>query len=167
MDLTTTKREDFEPSVEQARYNSCRQDKASGLPKPQEAASPCRPGHPHDSNVKLQGAKDSSSSSWYWAQVPSLSSLAPLGFDRFPLLYLKPASGCVCFLKPGPLWLTWFAAVWPPPQRVMPLTRGSSGSSGRSSYSSSSGNRWRLTGLATHLPKRWKPSVRVCERELL
>ncbi|XP_063141969.1 DNA repair protein RAD52 homolog isoform X15 [Rattus norvegicus] len=63
VDLTTTKREDFEPSVEQARYNSCRQDKASGLPKPQEAASPCRPSHPHDSNIKLQGAKDSSSSS--------------------------------------------------------------------------------------------------------
>lgn len=74
VDLTTTKREDFEPSVEQARYNSCRQDKALGLPKPQEAASPCRPSHPHDSNIKLQGAKDSSSSSWYWTQVPSLSS---------------------------------------------------------------------------------------------
>lgn len=63
VDLTKTKREDFEPSVEQARYNSCRQDKALGPPKPQEAASPCRPSHPHDSNIKLQGAKDSSSSS--------------------------------------------------------------------------------------------------------
>lgn len=77
MDLTKTKREDFEPSVEQARYNSCRQDKALGPPKPQEAASPCRPSHPHDSNIQLQGAKDSSSSSWYWTQVPPFP-LSPL-----------------------------------------------------------------------------------------
>ncbi|XP_028616904.1 DNA repair protein RAD52 homolog isoform X2 [Grammomys surdaster] len=62
VDLTKTKREDFEPSVEQARYNSCRQSEALGPPKPQEATSPCRPNHPHDSNIKLQGAKDGSSS---------------------------------------------------------------------------------------------------------
>lgn len=80
---------------------------------------------------------------------------------------LETCKWFVCVLKPGPLWLTWFAAVWPPPWRVMPLTRGSSGSYGRSSYSSSSGNRWRLTGRAMHLPKRWKPSMRVCEREVL
>lgn len=62
VDLTKTKREDFEPSVEQARYNSCRQNEALGPPKAQEAASPCRPSHPHDSNIKLQGAKDISTS---------------------------------------------------------------------------------------------------------
>lgn len=76
VDLTKTKREDFEPSVEQARYNSCRQNETLGPPKPQDATSPCRPSHSHDSNIRLQGAKDSSSS-WYWTQVPSLSSFAP------------------------------------------------------------------------------------------
>lgn len=62
VDLTKAKREDFEPSVEQARYNSCRQNEAPGPPKPQEATSPCRPNHPHDSDIRLQGVKDCSSS---------------------------------------------------------------------------------------------------------
>ncbi|XP_052030688.1 DNA repair protein RAD52 homolog isoform X5 [Apodemus sylvaticus] len=62
VDLTKTKREDFEPSVEQARYNSCRQNEALGPPKAQEAASPCRPSHPYDSNIKLHEAKDISTS---------------------------------------------------------------------------------------------------------
>ncbi|XP_050004528.1 DNA repair protein RAD52 homolog isoform X2 [Alexandromys fortis] len=62
VDLAKTKREDFEPSVEQARYNSCRQNEALGPSKPQEATSPCRPSHPHDSDSRLQGAKDCSSS---------------------------------------------------------------------------------------------------------
>ncbi|XP_051059657.1 DNA repair protein RAD52 homolog isoform X2 [Phodopus roborovskii] len=62
VDLTKAKREDFEPSVEQARYNSCRQNEALGFPKPQEPTSPCRPGHPHDSDIRLQGAKDCSTS---------------------------------------------------------------------------------------------------------
>lgn len=93
VDLTKTKREDFEPSVEQARYNSCRQNEALGLPKPQEVTSPCRSSPPHDSNIKLQGAKDISSS-WYWAQVPLfLSGPFSCGFGQFPLLHLKPASG--------------------------------------------------------------------------
>ncbi|XP_052575180.1 DNA repair protein RAD52 homolog isoform X7 [Peromyscus californicus insignis] len=63
VDLTKAKREDFEPSVEQARYNSCRQKEAPGPPKAQEATSPCRPSHPRDSDIRLQGAKDCSSSS--------------------------------------------------------------------------------------------------------
>ncbi|KAL1789760.1 DNA repair protein RAD52-like isoform X1 [Sigmodon hispidus] len=62
VDLSKAKREDFEPSVEQARYNSCRQSEERVPPKPQEATSPCRPGHPHDSDIRLQGAKDCSSS---------------------------------------------------------------------------------------------------------
>ncbi|XP_005365183.2 DNA repair protein RAD52 homolog isoform X1 [Microtus ochrogaster] len=62
VDLAKTKREDFEPSVEQARYNSCRQNEAMGPSKPQEATSPCRPSHPHDSDSRLQRAKDCSSS---------------------------------------------------------------------------------------------------------
>ncbi|KAK7826291.1 hypothetical protein U0070_021305 [Myodes glareolus] len=62
VDLAKTKREDFEPSVEQARYNSCRQNEALGPSKPQEATSPCRPSHPHDLDSRLQGAKDCSSS---------------------------------------------------------------------------------------------------------
>ncbi|XP_052030682.1 DNA repair protein RAD52 homolog isoform X1 [Apodemus sylvaticus] len=77
VDLTKTKREDFEPSVEQARYNSCRQNEALGPPKAQEAASPCRPSHPYDSNIKLHEAKDISTS-WYWTQVPP--------FPLWPLL---------------------------------------------------------------------------------
>ncbi|XP_028346706.1 DNA repair protein RAD52 homolog isoform X6 [Physeter macrocephalus] len=36
VDLTKAKRQDFEPSVEQARYSSCRQNLALGPPKPQE-----------------------------------------------------------------------------------------------------------------------------------
>ncbi|XP_059040428.1 DNA repair protein RAD52 homolog isoform X1 [Mustela lutreola] len=50
VDLTKAKRQDFEPSVEQARYSSCRQNVALGSPKPQEVTSPCRPsrlGDPH------------------------------------------------------------------------------------------------------------------------
>uniref|UniRef100_A0A8C8U1N1 DNA repair protein RAD52 homolog n=1 Tax=Peromyscus maniculatus bairdii TaxID=230844 RepID=A0A8C8U1N1_PERMB len=62
VDLTKAKREDFEPSVEQARYNSCRQKEAPGPPRAQEATSPCRPSHPRDSDLRLQGAKDCSSS---------------------------------------------------------------------------------------------------------
>lgn len=102
MDLTKTKREDFEPSVEQARYNSCRQNEALGPPKAQEAASPCRPSHPHDSNIKLQGAKDISTS-WYWTQVPSLSSLAPSSVALISTPALETSKWFVCFLKP---WLT-------------------------------------------------------------
>ncbi|XP_061062024.1 DNA repair protein RAD52 homolog isoform X2 [Eubalaena glacialis] len=45
VDLTKAKRQDFEPSVEQARYSSCRQNLALGPPKPQEVTSPCRPSH--------------------------------------------------------------------------------------------------------------------------
>ncbi|XP_045867938.1 DNA repair protein RAD52 homolog isoform X3 [Meles meles] len=50
VDLTKAKRQDFEPSVEQARYSSCRQNVALGSPKPQEVTSPCRlsrSGDPH------------------------------------------------------------------------------------------------------------------------
>ncbi|XP_059969998.1 DNA repair protein RAD52 homolog isoform X8 [Mesoplodon densirostris] len=36
VDLTKAKRQDFEPSVEQARYSSCRQNLTLGPPKPQE-----------------------------------------------------------------------------------------------------------------------------------
>ncbi|XP_037060094.1 DNA repair protein RAD52 homolog isoform X6 [Peromyscus leucopus] len=96
VDLTKAKREDFEPSVEQARYNSCRQKEAPGPPKAQEATSPCRPSHPLDSDIRLQGAKDCSSS-WYWTQVPSLSSAAP---SSVALVASTPASetssGCLC-----------------------------------------------------------------------
>ncbi|XP_047597400.1 DNA repair protein RAD52 homolog isoform X6 [Lutra lutra] len=50
VDLTKAKRQDFEPSVEQARYSSFRHNVALGSPKPQEVTSPCRPnrsGDPH------------------------------------------------------------------------------------------------------------------------
>ncbi|XP_057629446.1 DNA repair protein RAD52 homolog isoform X3 [Chionomys nivalis] len=166
VDLTKTKREDFEPSVEQARYNSCRQNEALGPSKLQEATSPCRPSHPHDSDSRLQGAKDCSSS-WYWTQVPSLSSSAPFSLALVASTPAFETNWFVCFFKPGPLWLTWFAAVWPPPGRVMPFTSGSSGSSGRSSCSSSSASGWRLACRARHLLQRWKPNLRQCFQPLL
>ncbi|XP_045630689.1 DNA repair protein RAD52 homolog isoform X6 [Ursus americanus] len=43
VDLSKAKRQDFEPSVEQARYSSCRQNVALGPPRPQAVTSPCRP----------------------------------------------------------------------------------------------------------------------------
>uniref|UniRef100_H0UUK2 DNA repair protein RAD52 homolog n=1 Tax=Cavia porcellus TaxID=10141 RepID=H0UUK2_CAVPO len=61
VDLTKAKRQDFEPSVEQARYNSCRLNVALGPSKPQET-SPCRASH----------TGDKASSSRYGAQGPSL-----------------------------------------------------------------------------------------------
>ncbi|KAM7114327.1 DNA repair protein RAD52 homolog isoform 3-T5 [Molossus nigricans] len=63
VDLTKAKRQDFEPSVEQARYSSCRQNMALGPPKPQEVTSPCRPSHSDDPHIVIQGDKDSSSRS--------------------------------------------------------------------------------------------------------
>ncbi|XP_042636370.1 DNA repair protein RAD52 homolog [Orycteropus afer afer] len=63
VDLTNAKRQDFEPSVEQARYSSCRQNVALVPPKPQEVTSPCRPGHSDDPHIVIQGDKDSSSRS--------------------------------------------------------------------------------------------------------
>uniref|UniRef100_A0A2K5U9Q5 DNA repair protein RAD52 homolog n=1 Tax=Macaca fascicularis TaxID=9541 RepID=A0A2K5U9Q5_MACFA len=56
VDLTTAKRQDFEPSVEEARYNSCRPNMALGHPQLQEVTSPSRP-----SRVVIQGDKDCSS----------------------------------------------------------------------------------------------------------
>ncbi|KAL0615391.1 DNA repair protein RAD52-like protein [Plecturocebus cupreus] len=56
VDLTKAKRQDFEPSVEEARYNSCRPNMALGHPQLQEVTSPSRPSH----TVK-QGDKDCSS----------------------------------------------------------------------------------------------------------
>ncbi|XP_019566832.2 DNA repair protein RAD52 homolog isoform X1 [Rhinolophus sinicus] len=61
VDLTKAKRQDFEPSVEQARYSSYRQNVAQGPPKPQEVTSPCRPSHSDDAHIVIQGEKDSSS----------------------------------------------------------------------------------------------------------
>ncbi|XP_045151891.1 DNA repair protein RAD52 homolog isoform X2 [Echinops telfairi] len=56
VDLTKAKRQDFEPSVEQARYSSCQQNMALVALRPQEVTSPCRPSH-----SVIQGEKDSSS----------------------------------------------------------------------------------------------------------
>lgn len=63
VDLTKAKRQDFEPSVEQARYNSCQLNRALGPPKPQEVTSPCRPSHLDDPHIVLQGDKAGSSRS--------------------------------------------------------------------------------------------------------
>uniref|UniRef100_A0A8C9C6L3 DNA repair protein RAD52 homolog n=1 Tax=Phocoena sinus TaxID=42100 RepID=A0A8C9C6L3_PHOSS len=53
VDLTKAKRQDFEPSVEQARYSSCRQNLTLGPPKAQEVTSPCRPSH----HAVMQGTR--------------------------------------------------------------------------------------------------------------
>ncbi|XP_054383815.1 DNA repair protein RAD52 homolog isoform X4 [Pongo pygmaeus] len=58
VDLTKAKRQDFEPSVEEARYNSCRPNMALGHPQRQEVTSPSRPSH-----VVIQADKDCSSRS--------------------------------------------------------------------------------------------------------
>lgn len=55
VDLTKAKRQDFEPSVEEARYNSCRPNMALGHPQLREVTSPSRPSH------VIQGDKDCSS----------------------------------------------------------------------------------------------------------
>ncbi|XP_012380260.2 DNA repair protein RAD52 homolog isoform X2 [Dasypus novemcinctus] len=61
VDLTKAKRQDFEPSVELARYSSCRQNMAVVPPKPLEVTSPCRPGHSDDLHTGTRRDKDSSS----------------------------------------------------------------------------------------------------------
>ncbi|XP_066114777.1 DNA repair protein RAD52 homolog isoform X8 [Saccopteryx bilineata] len=63
VDLTKAKRQDFEPSVEQARYSSCCQNMALGPTEPQEVTSPCRPGHSDDPHMVTLRDKDSSSRS--------------------------------------------------------------------------------------------------------
>ncbi|XP_048072436.1 DNA repair protein RAD52 homolog isoform X7 [Ursus arctos] len=63
VDLTKAKRQDFEPSVEQARYSSCRQNVALGPPRPQAVTSPCRPSRSDDAHAVAQEEKDSSSGS--------------------------------------------------------------------------------------------------------
>lgn len=60
VDLTNAKRQDFEPSVEQARYSSCRQNMALGPPKPPEKTSPCRQSHSDEPDIVMQGDRDSS-----------------------------------------------------------------------------------------------------------
>ncbi|XP_032246848.1 DNA repair protein RAD52 homolog isoform X2 [Phoca vitulina] len=60
VDLTRAKRQDFEPSVEQARYSSCRQNVAPGPPEPPEVTSPCRPSRSDDPPTVVQEEKASS-----------------------------------------------------------------------------------------------------------
>ncbi|XP_063495981.1 DNA repair protein RAD52 homolog isoform X4 [Symphalangus syndactylus] len=66
VDLTKAKRQDFEPSVEEARYNSCRPNTALGHPQLQEVTSPSRPSH-----VVIQADKDCSSRSLTSSAVES------------------------------------------------------------------------------------------------
>ncbi|KAB1254523.1 DNA repair protein RAD52-like protein [Camelus dromedarius] len=71
VDLTKAKRQDFEPSVERARYSSCRQSMALGPPKPPEVPSPCRPDHSDGPHVVTLGDKDSSSRSLTFSAAES------------------------------------------------------------------------------------------------
>lgn len=61
VDLSKAKREDFEPSVEQARYKSCRPHVALGPAPAPEGTSPCRPSHPDNAHVVTVGDKEGSS----------------------------------------------------------------------------------------------------------
>ncbi|XP_025851243.1 DNA repair protein RAD52 homolog [Vulpes vulpes] len=63
VDLTKAKRQDFEPSVEQARYSSCRQNVVLGPPKAQEVTSPCRLSRSEDPPCVVQEEKAGSSRS--------------------------------------------------------------------------------------------------------
>ncbi|XP_055251267.1 DNA repair protein RAD52 homolog isoform X2 [Moschus berezovskii] len=63
VDLTNAKRQDFEPSVEQARYSSCQQNATLEPPKAQAVTSPCRLSHSAGPHVVTQGDKESSSRS--------------------------------------------------------------------------------------------------------
>nr|XP_025138786.1 DNA repair protein RAD52 homolog isoform X3 [Bubalus bubalis] len=63
VDLTNAKRQDFEPSVEQARYSSCQQNVTLEPPKAQEVTSPCRLSHSAGPHAVTQGDKESSSRS--------------------------------------------------------------------------------------------------------
>ncbi|XP_013375615.1 PREDICTED: DNA repair protein RAD52 homolog isoform X6 [Chinchilla lanigera] len=85
VDLTKAKRQDFEPCVEQARYNSCRLSIALGPPKPPEVASPCRPSHAGDPHIMLQGDKAGSSRT-----VSVVINLVNSGTHPFALGMQKP-----------------------------------------------------------------------------
>ncbi|XP_070227829.1 DNA repair protein RAD52 homolog isoform X6 [Bos mutus] len=63
VDLSNAKRQDFEPSVEQARYSSCQQNATLEPPKAQEVTSPCRLSHSAGPHAMTQGDKESSSRS--------------------------------------------------------------------------------------------------------
>ncbi|XP_027449420.1 DNA repair protein RAD52 homolog isoform X2 [Zalophus californianus] len=60
VDLTRAKRQDFEPSVEQARYSSCQRNVALAAPEPPEVTSPCRPSRSDDPPTVVQEEKASS-----------------------------------------------------------------------------------------------------------
>ncbi|XP_012879141.1 PREDICTED: DNA repair protein RAD52 homolog isoform X2 [Dipodomys ordii] len=53
VDLTKAKRQDLEPSVEQARYNSCRLQ--AGAPGAAAAPAPSRPGRPEEEEGETRG----------------------------------------------------------------------------------------------------------------
>lgn len=97
MDLTEAKRQDFEPSVEEARYNSCRPNMALGHPQLQEVTSPSRP-----SRVVIQGDKDCSSR--YAAQGPFFP-LGPFLCHWGGLHLLLQSQPAVCVL-PGAMAVT-------------------------------------------------------------
>ncbi|XP_077727746.1 DNA repair protein RAD52 homolog isoform X3 [Canis aureus] len=63
VDLTKAKRQDFEPSVEQARYSSCRQNVVLGPPKTQKVTSPSRLSLSEDPPCVVQEEKAGSSRS--------------------------------------------------------------------------------------------------------
>ncbi|XP_067392403.1 DNA repair protein RAD52 homolog isoform X3 [Emydura macquarii macquarii] len=64
LDLAKTKRQDFEPTIEKARYSSCLQKQSAGRPQQCENLSPCKPGQEAASlNPAEQEQQNSSRSS--------------------------------------------------------------------------------------------------------
>lgn len=171
MDLTKAKRQDFEPSVEQARYSSYRQNTAQGPPKPQEVTSPCRPSHSDDAHLVIQGEKDSSSR--YGTCILSflscllMGSELPTSFSSFRagewVLLPQKLHCLLSSLRDAlPPCCSSDADAWPLLWRAMPPT---SGSSGRNSCSSSSGSKWRSSSKSNSLLRRLKRRIRVCEED--
>lgn len=103
MDLTKAKRQDFEPSVEHARYSSYRQNKALGPPGPQEVTSPCRTNHSDDLHVVIRGDEDSRSR--YGPEFPPFPLLL-MWSKSPPFLPSEPASWFTRSLRSRVLSLT-------------------------------------------------------------
>lgn len=110
MDLTKAKRQDFEPSVEQARYSSCRQNVALGSPKPQEVTSPCRPSRLGDPHAVGQEEK-ASGSRYGHGSLPLFSS--PRGGTTSRFTAWAGALGAGRYAGPGSpqLVLSWCSSL--------------------------------------------------------
>lgn len=63
LDLDKAKRQDYEPEIEKARYNSCLERQNTGWRQHCEAASTCKPSHT-EASVVTEDQKQPNSSRW-------------------------------------------------------------------------------------------------------